>query len=111
MTSVSAQLLDAPEHCIGTFGCLHGENSPVLDHRRLTHVERTDCVKQRQSLFNVGLLRAIGAQRPDRPFRHQDFRRNLVRSDYPEPVLLENRRHTPQQMIVAAPKHPPYFRQ
>ena len=46
----------------------------------------------------------VGRSRPERPLRHQNFRRDLVRAEQPEAVLLENCRDALEQMIVAAAK-------
>ncbi len=47
--------------------------------------------KQREAARDVALMaRSLGCEAAKRALRHQDFRRDLVGSNEPETVLLEN---------------------
>src|SRR5262249_34284970 len=54
------------------------------------------------ALGNVGVVAFTRAFAAERPFRHQNLRRDFVGTDQPKPVLFEDPRNTGQEMIIAA---------
>ena len=97
-----AKLGDARKHAVGTFRRLDRQHAGVGHHYGLTHVERTGRVEQSKRRRNVGMVARFGTLAPQRPFRHQDVRRDVVCANQPEAVLFENCRDALEQAIVTA---------
>ena len=98
-----AQFGDARQHLVGALRRLDREH--MVGSATTTACptsKRPDRAQHSSPRAMSARSRADGRICAKRAFRHQDFRRHLMRAEQAEAVLLEHARHAGQQMIVAA---------
>ena len=97
-----AKLCDTFEHLIRSLRRLDGDHMAVGDDDRLANVQRTDRPQHLETQHHVRQLSFAGRYSSKRALVDQNFRRDLMRAEQSETVILQHARHTRQEMIVTA---------
>ncbi len=89
------------QHLVGALGGFHRDHMTVRDHHRLADIERPDRAQHFEAQADIGHIPFRWRDLPERAFRHQNFGRDLMRSQQTKAVIFQHPRHPGEQMIVA----------
>ena len=89
---------------VGAFRRLHAKDAVLRNHHRLADVERSGRPQEFQPALDVGKINGTRPVPSQRALRHQDARRNLVRTQNVETSLFEDVDDAVKEVAVAATK-------
>ena len=107
-TTLGTKARNARQQTVGALNILHANHVPLDHHDGLTNVEGTERAQYVSPFGDIGGRALIWRLSGEASLRHQQFRCDVLDSQHPETILLEEPANTRQQMIVTAAESSPY---
>src|SRR4051794_29592599 len=99
--AIAAHLRDARQRLIGALRPFERQHLVLSDNYRLTDVERARRRQKREATRDVGAVAIAWLASAERPGRHQQLGRNLLRPNEAKAMLLKQPADAGLQAIVA----------